>query len=204
MLLARFVRHLALMIAVFVAAALMPRPVGAEDAAPPASYRGDMMTWIKDAQDKLEQLAGAMPESKYSWRPGKGVRSVGEVYMHVAAANFGLPGMMGVAPPEGFKFDTFEQSLTRKEDIRKALHDSFEHMEKAFANVSEADLDKKVDFFGNPMTERSAYVLLLSHAHEHLGQSIAYARSNGVVPPWTAKQQAAAQEQQEKMKSGKK
>jgi uncharacterized damage-inducible protein DinB len=27
---------------------------------------------------------------------------------------------------------------------------------------------------------------LVSHEHEHLGQMIAYARSNGVTPPWSS------------------
>ncbi len=67
--------------------------------------------------------------------------------------------------------------------------------------VPDADLDKPVDLFGNKTTVRGGYLLLLSHAHEHLGQSIAYARSNGIVPPWTAKQQAAMKEMQEKKKS---
>jgi uncharacterized damage-inducible protein DinB len=173
----------------------------ADDAAMPAGVKGDMMVWIKDAEDKLTQLADAMPESKYAWRPSKGVRSQGEVFLHVAAANFGIPGFMGVTPPEGFKFDGYEKSMTKKADIQKALKDSFTHMENALANTSDADMEKDVTLFGMTMTERRAYMLILSHVHEHLGQSIAYARSNGVVPPWTAKEQAAMKEEMEKKKA---
>ena len=164
----------------------------------PAGYRADMLTWINQAQSELEQLAEAMPESKYSWRPGKGVRSVGEVYLHVAQANYGLPGFAGVAAPAGFKFEGYDTSMQKKADIQKALHDSFEHMKSALSAASEADLDKTVDLFGTKSTARGLYMLLLSHAHEHLGQSIAYARMNGVVPPWTAKQQEALKKMSEK------
>lgn len=156
-----------------------------------AGVKGEMLTWIQDAEDKLVQLAEAMPESKYGWSPDKGVRTVGEVFMHVAAANYGVPSFIGVPPPAGFKFDTYEHSLTKKADITKALKDSFAHMEGAWKAMSDADMEKPAEFFGMKTTARGAYFLLLSHAHEHLGQSIAYARSNKVTPPWTAKQQAA-------------
>lgn len=161
-------------------------PVHADD----TGVKGEMQMWLKDAHEKLVDLSEAMPAAKYSWRPGKGVRSVGEVYMHVAAANFGVPSFAGVKPPEGFDIQTFERSKTKKEEIRKALKDSFEHMEEAFEHFSDSDLERPVDLFGMKTTVRGAYMLLLTHAHEHLGQSIAYARSNGVVPPWTAKQKA--------------
>jgi uncharacterized damage-inducible protein DinB len=173
----------------------------AQDAAAPAGVRGEMMQWIKDADDKLGQLAEATPEAKYAWRPGKGVRSTGEVFMHVAAANYGIPSMVGVTAPAGFDFATYEKSLTKKADIQKALKDSFTHMETAFTNFSDADLDKPAEVFGMKTTVRGAYMLILSHVHEHLGQSIAYARSNGIVPPWTAKQQAAMKDEAEKKKT---
>jgi uncharacterized damage-inducible protein DinB len=174
----------------------------ADDAATmPTGYKGDMLAWIKDAEDKLTQLADATPEAKYAWRPGKGVRSQGEVFLHVAAANYGIPSFMGVTPPAGFNFDTYEKSMTKKADIQKALKDSFTHLETALASTSDADMDKNVSLFGMTMSERKAYMMLLSHAHEHLGQSIAYARSNNIVPPWTAKQQAAMKEEMEKKKA---
>jgi len=175
-------------------AVLLSGPTFAHDAAAPEGtpgVKGDLLTWIQDAEGKLAQLADAMPESKYGWRPDKDVRSVGEVFMHVAAANYGLPSFIGVAAPAGFKFETYEQSLTKKADIVKALHDSFAHMEGALKATSDADMDKPAEFFGMKTTVRGAYFLLLSHAHEHLGQSIAYARMNKVTPPWSVKQQAA-------------
>ena len=200
----KLIRATAFVLACIGATLIAPATPRADDAMP-AGVKGEVMMWIKDAQGKLEQLAEAMPEGKYSWRPGKGVRSVGEVYMHVAAANLGIPTVCGVQAPAGFPgVEAYEKSLTKKADIEKALKDSFAHMEQAWVGFSDADLEKPVDLFGTKTTVRGAYLLLLSHCHEHLGQSIAYARMNGVVPPWTAKQQAAMKEATEKAKVGKK
>jgi len=172
---------------------LAPGTSAAQGAPSVQGVQGEMLVWFKDAEDKLIQLAEATPEAKYAWRPGKGVRSTGEIFLHVAGANFGIPNFWGVAPPEGFKFPGYEQSLTKKADIVKALKDSFAHMEKNFAAMSDADLEKPTEYFGIKSSVRGGYMLILSHVHEHLGQSIAYARMNGIVPPWTAKQQAGAQ-----------
>jgi uncharacterized damage-inducible protein DinB len=147
---------------------------------------------VQDAQTKLIDSAEATPEAKYSWRPAKDVRSTGEVFMHVAGGNYGIPSFWGVKPPEGFDFATWEKSKTKKADIAATLKASFTYMEKSFSEMSDADMEKPAEFFGMKTTVRGGYLLLLSHVHEHLGQSIAYARSNGVVPPWTARQQAAA------------
>jgi len=165
----------------------------ADDAMPAGAsgVKGEILMWIEDAQDKLTQLAEAIPESKYGWSPDKGVRTVGEIFMHVSAANYGIPTFIGVPAPTGFDFGTYEQTLTKKADIMKSLKDSFAHMEGALEAMSDAEMDKPAEFFGMKTTKRGAFLLLLSHAHEHLGQAIAYARSNRVTPPWTLKQQAA-------------
>ena len=182
-------------------AVLSVTPAFAEEAVAPTGLKGEMLAWYKDAESKLIQLAEATPEAKYAWRPAKDVRSTGEVFMHVVTANYGVPNFWGVKPPEGFDFATHEKSLTKKADIQKALKESFAHMEQGFMATPDADFDKPAEFFGMKTTVRGGYLLLLSHCHEHLGQSIAYARSNGIVPPWTAKQQAAIKEMEEKKKS---
>ena len=176
----------------------VPTLAWSDEATPAPGVKQELLTWISDAEDKLGQLAQAMPESKYSWRPGKGVRSQGEVFLHVAAANYGVPSFWGVKPPEGFDFNTYEKQNVKKAEIAKKLQDSFEHMKASLASATDADLEKTVDMFGQKTSVRGAYILLLSHAHEHLGQSIAYARTNGVVPPWTVKQQEAMKAEKEK------
>src|SRR2546430_17376293 len=74
----------------------------AADAVKPTGFRAEFLTQLDDVEKKMVSLAEAMPESKYFWRPGEGVRSVGEVYVHLASANYGIPIFLGVKPPAGF------------------------------------------------------------------------------------------------------
>jgi uncharacterized damage-inducible protein DinB len=133
-------------------------------------------------------LAEAMPADKYSWRPGDGVRSVGEVYMHVASANYFLPTFWGIKIPEGIDPRSFEKDGGDKAKTVATLKASFEYLHQALDKLTDADLGKPVDFFGRKAKVADIALGAASHAHEHLGQAIAYARMNGVVPPWSVKQ----------------
>ncbi|MEX1139276.1 MAG: DinB family protein [Bacteroidota bacterium] len=157
-------------------------PVAADT--PTKGVRADILAWIEDAEKKLVGLAEAMPAEKYGWRPGEGVRSVGEVYMHAATANLGIPRMIGTDAP--MKMDQgMEKSITEKAKIVEMLKKSFAHVKEVIGKVSDADLDKATKMFGQESTYRNVLMLLVAHNHEHLGQSIAYARTNGVTPPWS-------------------
>ena len=153
--------------------------------APTAGFRADYIAEVDAVGKKLVDLAEAMPADKYSWRPAPGVRSVGEVYMHVVAGNSTLPSFLGAPRMEGISRDS-EKTVTDKAKIVELLKKSIENVKAVAANVSDADLNKRVKTFGDrEMTERQVLFILLGHLHEHLGQSIAYARSNGVTPPWS-------------------
>jgi len=153
--------------------------------APPSGFRAEYLAEIDDVGKKLVDLAQAMPADKYSWRPAPGVHSVGEVYVHIVAGNSTLPSFLGAARMEGVSRDS-EKTVTDKAKIVDLLQKSIANARAVGMGVSEADLDKKVKTFGGrEMTERQVLLLILTHMHEHLGQSIAYARSNGVTPPWS-------------------
>jgi uncharacterized damage-inducible protein DinB len=152
------------------------------------SLQEEMARDIRAVGEKMVSLAEAMPQSDYSWRPAEGVRSVSEVFMHVAAANIGLPSsFMGVAPPAGYAQEWFgsAEGITDKAEVVGHVRTSFEHLASAVEGLSDADLQKPVNVFGRDTNWMSAAVLLQTHVHEHLGQSIAYARTNGVTPPWS-------------------
>jgi len=155
---------------------------------PTKGTRADMLFWIEDAEKKLIGLAEAMPQEKYSWRPMEGVRSVSEVFMHVATANMGIPTMIGIDPPMKMDRD-MATKITAKAEVVDMLRKSFAHVKEAIGKVSDEDLDKATKMFGQETTYRNVLFLLTTHAHEHLGQSIAYARSNGVTPPWSMSQE---------------
>ncbi len=165
------------------------------DKAATYNARQSAIAELKEAQQELVSLAEAMPPEKYTWRPAEGVRSVAEVYLHVAAGNFGLTAMAGVPPKAGFKFQGFEKLTTDKAQIIDQLNQSFAFAENGINSLADADLSKPIKWQSYP-TVGDLILHIVAHAHEHLGQSIAYARMNGVVPPWTAAAQQRAQGQQ--------
>jgi uncharacterized damage-inducible protein DinB len=155
------------------------------NAAPTSGYRAEFLNEMKYFEGRFTQLAEAIPADKYTWRPGAGVRSVSEVLLHVAGANQGLPGMAGIKPPAGFAMQGYEASTTDKAKVIAELKKSFEHIRSAASAMKDADADKPMKVFGMDMTGRSFSFFMARHLGEHLGQLIAFARVNGVVPPWS-------------------
>ena len=160
-------------------------------------FRADLIGQVGFAQKQILDLENAIPDGKMAWRPNKEVRSISEVYSHIAFANYLVLKFAGVTLPEGISIASpedatkWEKASTDKKVIREQLVKSFEFVKSSIGSMSDADLENMVDFFGLKMPVRSVLLGLLSHMHEHLGQSIAYARMEGVVPPWTAAQMAA-------------
>jgi len=174
---------------VLAALALVPvRPAAAQEA-----LRQEVIASMMDAGQKVMELAEAIPEKKLMWRPGKTVRSANEVFLHVVGANYMIPGLLGAQSGKTMEeLMALEKSTPGKAKLHEMLKESYDVASKAIAGVSDADMEVQVDFFGNKMTKRAVMMLLAAHSHEHLGQAIAYARVNGVVPPWTARQMEAA------------
>lgn len=154
-------------------------------AAPTSGYRAEFLKEMQYFEGRFTQLAEAIPADKYTWRPAAGVRSVAEVLLHVAGANQGLPGMAGIKAPAGFSMQGYEASTTDKAKIIAELKQSFDHIRAAASQMKDADADKAMKVFGMDMTGRSFSFFMARHLGEHLGQLIAYARVNGVVPPWS-------------------
>jgi uncharacterized damage-inducible protein DinB len=164
-------------------------------AAPPATpskgaLQNDLLAVFGETEKKVLSLADTVPQSKYGWRPAPGVRSIAEAYLHIAFGNYGLTKMAtGKEPPADAKWEMnptkWDAQTTDKAEIRKILEKSFAHVHQVIAAFPDADLEKKVNFFGHEVTARSVLIVLVGHVGEHLGQEIAYARSNKVTPPWS-------------------
>ena len=163
--------------------------------APSSGARAEFLEEVAYFEQRFTRLAEAIPAEKYTWRPGEGVRSVGEVYMHIAAANYGIARALGTPFPAGVDPRTLAASANDKAKTVQALKDSFAHFRQAILALNDADLDKPQKMFGRQTTLRGSFILIAGHTGEHLGQSIAYARMNGVVPPWTEEQQQQQQQQ---------
>jgi uncharacterized damage-inducible protein DinB len=120
------------------------------------------------------------------------VRSVAEIYLHAAASGYFFGKMLGFEIPADIasQMKGFEKSTTDKAKIEKMLTDSFTWFSSQLKAMPDAELNKTIDFFGHPATKRAVVLTALGHYQEHLGQSIAYARTNGVVPPWSKKEKS--------------
>lgn len=178
---------LILMSASSAALAQAPAPTGA---APTTGARAEALRIIQDAENKLTRLGEAIPAEKYTWRPAKDVRSVSEVLLHVAGGNYFITKRLGTEPPAGLNPQGFDKSTTDKAKVLDWVKKSFDHVKQAATKLTDADMEKTAPWFGDRQaTYREILFFLGAHEHEHLGQTIAYARMNGVTPPWTEEQQ---------------
>ena len=169
----------------------------ADKTAPSYDMKAQSALDLQDLQKKIVGLAEAIPADKYTWRPETGTRSVSELFLHIAAANYNIPTMMtGVTPAPGFEGKGFEKSTTDKAKIIEQLNKSFAYAIAAVNNMSNADFAKPEVKFGPQANAGDIVYIIIADDHEHLGQSVAYARVNGIVPPWTA--EAAAKAKAEK------
>ena len=155
-------------------------------ASTPANFRSEFLGQFQSSMRKFIALAEAMPADKYKWSPGDGTMSVAKVYAHVAHYNFGYPSSsMGIPAPAGMKLDTLE-ALTDKAQIVALLRRSAEFVRTNVTSMPEAQLAQGTKLYGRDVQQWAVLLQLLAHMNEHLGQSIAYARMNGVVPPWSS------------------
>jgi uncharacterized damage-inducible protein DinB len=153
----------------------------------------DLMTDVSEVEKKLIDLARAIPAAKYGYRPGAGVRSVGEVVMHVASDNYFIPAAAGTAAPEatGIKPDNYEtvtayeKRAVSPDSAVRELEASFTFLKDAMKAQTAASLTSKKSMFGAEYTGQQVWIMATTHLHEHLGQMIAYARANNIVPPWS-------------------
>jgi uncharacterized damage-inducible protein DinB len=162
-----------------------PEKPSAAPMAPTAGPRMEFLDEVSYYEQRYERLADAIPAQKFNWRPGEGVRTVGEVYLHVAAANYSFAKMLGTPPPAGYDPKTLMAESNDKAAVIQDLKDSFAHFRSAILDLKDSDLSKEVKTPRGQTTIRGAFFIITGHFGEHLGQSIAYARSIGIVPPWT-------------------
>jgi uncharacterized damage-inducible protein DinB len=136
-------------------------------------------------QKKFVDLAKALPPEKLRWRPSPDSRSFAEVLLHVAGERYGILALMGAPKPPGFDAKTFEKSTTSSERIIEELNKSWEFTRKTLDGMSNAEFAKLLPKLGPQANAGDVVYILMADAHEHLGQCVAYARENGIVPPWT-------------------
>jgi uncharacterized damage-inducible protein DinB len=156
---------------------------------PTAGARLEFLDEVSYYEQRFLRLADAVPAEKYNWRPVDGVRTIGEVYVHVVSANYGFAKMLGTPIPAGVDMKAMMASSSDKAKVIQDLKDSFAHFRSAILAIRDSELDKPLKTPRGETTIRGSFFLISGHFGEHLGQSIGYARQVGVVPPWTAERQ---------------
>jgi len=152
--------------------------------------RKQFLTDLDTLHSKFVALANAFPAAKFAWRPSPGVRSVGEVFMHVASEFYGYaPAAYGapassVIPPGDEAMKKFERGAT-KSDVLKHLNAGFTYTTTTVGGRDPAAISGPQKLFEGEYTIIETSLSVTDDLHEHLGQLIAYARMNGVTPPWS-------------------
>src|ERR1700691_3524334 len=155
-----------------LALALMVPVAQAQPAGLQAAFGKDAGT----LSDKFTGLARVM-SGKYDWKPGQGGRSVGDVFNLIVKEDGLLAGVLSGTPNTG----AHRAPITDPEKLQEALKDSYVNLQKAITGLSDNDLQAPVKLLGEDNTKQDALFLILEDQQEHLGQSIAYAGSNGGV-----------------------
>src|SRR5580700_9302443 len=188
------------LIAGTISAAAQNSDASTDHTAPSYDMKGQSLADLQVVQKKFVDLANAIPADKLTWRPSADSRSFAEVFLHVAGERYGILGLMGTTAPSGFDGKTFEKSTTDRARIVDELNKSWEFTQKAINGMSNADFAKLLPKLGPQANAGDVIYILVADAHEHLGQLVAYARENGIVPPWTVEAQKKAAEKKTEQK----
>jgi uncharacterized damage-inducible protein DinB len=181
------------LLALTVLAMGAPTPDDADHTAPSYDMKAQALLDLGAVQEKLVDLATALPADKLTWRPSADSRSFAEVFLHVAAERYGILNLMGAETRAGVDQKGLEKSTTDRAQIVAELNKSWDFAQKSIQGMTNAEFAKLLPKLGPQANAGDVVYILVADAHEHLGQSIAYARENGIVPPWTVAAKKAAE-----------
>ena len=162
--------------------------VGEASAQAPSDFLGEFEGHFGATAQKFVALAEAIPASAYDWSPGDDVASVARVFMHIARYNYMYvhENMGRETPVSPAEYRSWEDEVTDKDEALDILEASMQYVRSVTESMDVAALDHEVMLYGRNVGEWAVMLQLVTHMKEHLGQSIAYARMNGVVPPWSS------------------
>ena len=175
-------------------------PAAEDKTSPSYDMKAQALLDLERVQKKFVDLANVLPADKITWRPSADARSFAELFLHVAGERYQILALGGATPPPDFNGKTFEKSTTDKTQILSDLDKTWDFTKKTLNNMSNAGFAKLLPKLGPQANAGDVVYILVADAHEHLGQAIAYARINGIVPPWTAEAQKKAAEKRAQQK----
>ena len=172
-----------------MATAALSTPARAQDAITKEAAAALKASFIADldvVKGKFVGLAEAFPQDKYTWRPMDGVRSVSEVFILAASEGYAfIPTSFGGKAGAAREEMTAMRTVTDKAKIIEHLNKAFAHAKAELTAADPATLTGRRQVMGQSMTAIDAALGIGGDLHEHLGQMIAYARMNKIVPPWS-------------------
>ncbi len=170
---------------VLVAAIIVLTPSVARAQNAPVGFRTEFLHQFDQSMARVIALAEAVPADTYLRRAVPAVMPLAEIFAHIGHYNYEYPARaMGISPPAGIDRDTLDR-VRRKPEVVALLRRSAEHVRQVVRAMPDAQLAKETTLYGRRVPQWAVLFQLIAHMDDHLGQSIAYARVNGVVPPWS-------------------
>ena len=157
----------------------------AADSPSEAAFRTSLLASFDEASGKILSLVDAIPEPTFGWRPMEGVSSVREVLAHVTDTNVSLGTRLGGRPPAGLDREAVGEAVKTKAGAIAVTKRGMDFIRGVLAAIPASELRPEVNVFGKQVPNLRVALLPVDHAHEHLGQLIAYARMNRIAPPWS-------------------
>lgn len=134
----------------------------------------------QNSKTYLLDIAKAMPEEKYSFKPTEREMSFGEQLLHIK----GNIDWLSTSYFTSEKYDKKKEGTKyTKEEIITMLEKSFDTTYEIIQNTKPESLKEKVDFFAGPKNKLQILNLLQDHVTHHRGQLIVYLNLNEIVPP---------------------
>jgi len=173
----------------------------ADKTSPSYDMKAQSLLDLDTQNKKIISLVEVLPQDKFAWRPSPDARSFAEVFLHVSGERYQILALGGATPPAGFDGKTYEKSTTDKAKIIEELKKSGDYTQATIGAMTNADFAKLLPKLGPEANAGDVVYILVADCHEHMGQVVAYARENGIVPPWTIAAQKAAAEKAAKDKA---
>ncbi len=171
--------------------------VGAAD----CGYSEALRTHWQRTRKMLTAIAGAMPESKYDYRPVKEVRSFREMLLHLVQDGVTHMGYVaGMSREESEEIAAKYDNLKTRDELLKALGESYDYGDKILADLTDQNaMGMVTGMRSERMTRVEAALVSFEDQMDHYGNFVVYLRINGVVPPSTANAQQERQQNQQRL-----
>jgi uncharacterized damage-inducible protein DinB len=128
----------------------------------------------------VTRSADKIPENLFSFRATPEVRTISQLFGHIADAYFGMCGAAdGSKPPQ----EGLEKSATTKAALVKALADGVAYCQAVMARMTDQKGSESVPFAFGPTPRLSILYFVTTHTYEHYGNLVTYMRLNKIVPP---------------------